>query len=231
MTDPVWGRHRAVVEDVDHPQKHYKARVRVLGRDDGLPVESLPWAECVLPLGTRENNGAATPVAVGDFVWVEFVGGDTRAPLITGGCLYAPGGVLNMPHEAFAGSESYQHKRTDKQPKPVAPGYNENAVLSLYGTLVEACKGGGFRVTDKGSGSGVEIAKSGQFILHVEAETFLSSKGDALVEGDGKLQVIVKGPAAIESDADISLKAKGKLSLEGGAGVEMKGPSFNWKKG
>lgn len=231
MTDPVWGRWRAVVENINHPKKHYKAQVRVLGRDEGLPPESLAWAEYILPLGTRANNGAVCPVEPGDYVWVEFVGGDTRAPLITGACLYAPGGVLNMPHEAFAGPDSYQHKRTDKQPKPPAPEYHGNPTLSLYGTLVEIEKVGGFRITDKGSGSAVEVTKSGQFVLHCEAETFLSSKGDALVEADAKLQVIVKGNADMKSEGDFSVEAGGLLKLKGGAGVEMGGPSFNWKKG
>lgn len=231
MSDPVWGRHRAIVESVDHPLRHYKAQVRVLGRDEGLTPESLAWAEYELPLGTRENNGGVSPVEPGDYVWVEFVGGDTRAPVITGGCLYAPGGVLNMPHEAFAGDQAYKHKRTDKQPKPPAPQYHVNPVLSLYGALLEIEKAGGFRVTHKGSGSAIEVTASGQFVLHGEAETFLSSKGDALVEGGGKLTVIVKGNADVESDGDISLKAKGKLSLFGKGGVEMGGASFNWKKG
>lgn len=231
MSDPVWGRQRAIVESVDHPLRHYKAQVRVLGRDEGLPPESLAWAEYELPLGTRANNGGVSPVEPGDYVWVEFVGGDTRAPVITGACLYAPGGVLNMPHEAFAGPESYQHKRTDKQPKPPAPQYHGNPTLSLYGTLLEIEKAGGFRVTHKGSGSAVEVTASGQFVLHGEAESFLSSVGDMLVEGDAKLTVIVKGNADMKSDGDISLKANGKLSLFGKGGVEMGGASFNWKKG
>lgn len=229
MIDPVWGRWRAVIESVDHPQRHYKAKVRVLGRDDDLPVELLPWAEYELPLGTRANNGGVSPVEPGDYVWVEFVGGDTRAPVITGGCLYAPGGVLNMPHEAFAGELAYQHKRTDKQPKPPAAEYHTNPVFSLYGTLVEVEKVGGFRITHKPSGSAVEVNKDGQFVLHGEAETFLSSKGDALAEFDSKLQVIVKGNAEMKSEGDFSVEAGGLLKLKGAAGVEMGGPSFNWK--
>ena len=231
MIDPVWGRHRAVIENVQHPLRHYKAQVRVLGRDEGLPVEALAWAEYELPLGTRANNGGVSPVEVGDYVWVEFVGGDTRAPVITGGCLYAPGGVLNMPHEAFAGAEAHKHKRTERQPKPPAAAYHTNPVLSLYGVLLEIEKAGGFRVTHKGSGSAVEVTQSGQFVIHSEAETFLSSKGDALVEGDGKLEVIVKGNVDVKTDGDFSVQAKGKLVLTGKGGVEVGGPSFNWKKG
>ncbi|HHO0939047.1 TPA: phage baseplate assembly protein V [Aeromonas hydrophila] len=231
MTDLVWGKWRARVENVQHPLRHYKAQVRVLGRDDDLPPEALPWAEYELPLGTRENNGGVSPVEPGDYVWVEFVGGDTRCPVITGGCLHAPGGVLNMPHEAFAGDKSYKHKRTDKQPKPPAPQYHGNPVLSLYGTLLEIEKMGGFRITHKGSGSAVEVTAGGQFVLHAEAETFLSSKGDALVEADAKLTVIVKGNADMQSEGDFSIKADGKLSLYGKGGVKMGGASFDWKKG
>lgn len=228
MTEPVWGRWRAVVANVNHPLKHYKAQVRVLGRDDSLPDESLAWAEYELPLGTRHNNGGVSPVEVGDYVWVEFVGGDTRAPVITGGCLYAPGGVLNMPHEAFAGSEAYQHKRTGRQPKPPAAEYHGNPVLSLYGTLLEIEKGGGYRITHKGSGSAVEVTASGQFVLHSEAEIFQSSAKDTVQECGGKLEVIIKGDCSVKTDGNYSVKAGGSIELIAGGAVKMGGTGFDW---
>ncbi|MGL5293648.1 MAG: phage baseplate assembly protein V [Aeromonas sp.] len=222
MADLLTGKHRAQVANVNHPLKHYKAQVWVLGRDEGLPLEALPWAECVAPLGGRVNSGIALPVEVGDFVWVEFVGGDSRSPLIVGSCLYAPGGEPNLPHEALAGSDCYQHKRTALQPTPPAPEYHQNPVFSLYGTLIEIEKKGGFRLTHKMSGSAVEITKDGAVVIHGSTALYLSSEDDALVEVGGNLKFAVKG--------DTELAATGVLKMSGTGGVEVSGPSFNWVK-
>jgi phage baseplate assembly protein gpV len=59
-------------------------RVEIPGLTDGGDV--LPLAEIAYPLGDKSRNGDfATEIEMlpGDTVWIEFVGGDTRYPLIT----------------------------------------------------------------------------------------------------------------------------------------------------
>ncbi|WCH25157.1 phage baseplate assembly protein V [Aeromonas salmonicida] len=222
------GSHRSIVTNVDHPLGHYKVQIRVLGLWDDMRNEDLPWAEPKLELGTRANMGGTVPCEVGDLVWVEFDHGDTRCPIITGGCLYAPDGVLNMPHEAFAGSLAHQHKRSDKQPKPEAATYHRNAVYSLHGILIELTKESALRFTHKASGSAVELTSEGQIVLHGEKEIYQSSAGDTLQEVGGALKVIVKGNAQLETEGDYSVKAGGNMSFEAGGSYSFKGTSAAW---
>lgn len=225
------GKHRAVVVDTNHPEGHYKVSIRVLGLWDDMPDWDLPWAEYILPLGTRDNSGGAVPSEVGDLVWVEFDHGDTRCPIIVGGCLYAPGGVPNMPHEAIAGRKAFQHKRTDKQPKPAAAKYHKNAVASLNGILIEVTKESALRFTHKASGSAVELTSDGQIVLHGEKNVYQSSQGDTIQEAQGALQVTIKGDASLVTDGNYSVKAKGSVSFEAGGSYSFKGASAAWKLG
>jgi uncharacterized protein involved in type VI secretion and phage assembly len=225
------GSHRAIVTNVNHPLGHYKVQIRVLGLWDGMRNEELPWAEPLLPLGTRANMGGAIPCEEGDLVWVEFDHGDTRCPVITGGCLYAPDGVLNMPHEAFAGKQAHKHKRTAKQPKPEAATYHGNATLSLYGILAELTKEGALRFTHKATGSAVELTSAGEIVIHGEKGIFQSSAGDTTQEVGGALKVTIKGNATLETDGDYSVKAGGSVSFEAGGSYSFKGSSASWSLG
>lgn len=227
----LYGKWRAVVVNTKHPDKHYKAQIRVLGLWDKWPDAALPWAEYILPLGTRDNSGGAIPSEVGDLVWVEFDQGDTRCPFIVGGCLYAPGGVPNMPHEAIAGSKAHKHKRTDKQPKPSAAAYHQNAVYSLYGILIELTKDSALRFTHKASGSAVELTSEGKIVLHGEKDVYLSSQGDTIQEAKGALEVTIKGNASLVTDGNYSVKAKGSVSFEAGGAYSFKGASVAWTLG
>ncbi|MGB1271363.1 MAG: phage baseplate assembly protein V, partial [Endozoicomonas sp.] len=98
---------RAVVVDVDEPRGLMMAKVRVLGQWSDAKERDLPWAEYRLPVGHGFNRGDFTPAEVGDLVWVDFIGRDTRYPRITGSCHFSPDGVPNFPHEAFKGAEKY----------------------------------------------------------------------------------------------------------------------------
>mgnify|MGYP000418643295 CR=1 FL=1 len=81
---------RAKVENVDHPDGLLKCQVRLVGLWDGVPLDALPWAEYHLPVGARFNDGDFKPCQVGDYVWVRFDEGDSRYPIITGSCYFAP---------------------------------------------------------------------------------------------------------------------------------------------
>lgn len=198
-------RYRAVVENTTHPEGLYMVQVRVLGLWDDWAADALPWAEYELPLGARPNSGVAFPVEKGDLVWVEFEHGDTRSPVITGSCLYAPNKIPNLPHEAIAGPDAYQHKRGDGEPTPAAAEYHKNTVLSLNGVLIEIEKSGAYRVTQKASGTAIEIASGGQVVIHAEADAFISTTGD------------------------MKLTAGGKIGVEAGGAIEMRGSNFDWK--
>jgi len=77
------GRYPAVVREYDAAAR--MCRVEIPGLTDGGDV--LPLAEIEYPVGDKSRAGAnATEVEIvgGDTVWVAFIGGDARYPIITG---------------------------------------------------------------------------------------------------------------------------------------------------
>lgn len=78
---PYYGKYRAFVASVDDPEK--RGRIRVLCPK--LFGESLSrWCEPCIPFSINKS-GDYFPPRIGDFVWIEFEGGDVRYPIYTGG--------------------------------------------------------------------------------------------------------------------------------------------------
>ncbi len=77
------GRYPAVVRE--YLPERRTCRVEVPGLTDGADV--LPEAEIEYPIGDKSKAGAhATEIEIvpGDTVWIAFIGGDPRYPIITG---------------------------------------------------------------------------------------------------------------------------------------------------
>lgn len=77
------GRYPAVVKT--YSQARRTCRVEIPGLTDGGDV--LPEAEIEYPIGDKSRAGTNTTeieITPGDTVWVAFVGGDPRYPIITG---------------------------------------------------------------------------------------------------------------------------------------------------
>lgn len=78
---PYYGKYRAFVASVDDPEK--RGRIRVLCPK--LFGESLSrWCEPCIPFSINKS-GDYFPSRIGDFVWIEFEGGDVKYPIYTGG--------------------------------------------------------------------------------------------------------------------------------------------------
>lgn len=90
MSGQLFGPHPAVVDSYDKNTR--TCRIQIPGVTDG--GRSLPEAEVMYPLGDKpkpvgnagKNGGKATEIEImkGDAVWIEFIRGDPRYPLITG---------------------------------------------------------------------------------------------------------------------------------------------------
>lgn len=173
----IFTQKRARVENVDHPDGLLKCQIRLVGLWDGVESVSLPWAEYHLPVGARFNDGDFKPCKVGDYVWVRFDEGDTRFPIITGSCYFAPDKVPNLPHELFGGESKHIHKRGTAQPLPSAPSKLDR-VSTQNNLLIELTHEGAYRVTHKQSGTAWEITKDGEIVFHSEANRHDSVKGD-----------------------------------------------------
>ena len=77
------GRYPAIVKT--YSQARRTCRVEIPGLTDGGDV--LPEAEIEYPIGDKSRAGTnATEIEItpGDTVWVAFIGGDPRYPIITG---------------------------------------------------------------------------------------------------------------------------------------------------
>lgn len=77
------GRYPAIVRSYDQAKR--TCRVEIPGLTDGGDV--LPVAEIEYPIGDKSRDGANTTeieITSGDPVWIAFIGGDPRYPIITG---------------------------------------------------------------------------------------------------------------------------------------------------
>ena len=229
----LYGKHRAVVANITDPdglpERKYKVQIRLLGRWDDVPVKDLPWAEYMFSIGARENEGDALPSREGDLVWVEFVAGDTREPLITGSILYSPEGVPNLPHEAFGGDKSYQHQRTPKQPTPEPAEYHMDRVSAQFGILEELTHDGAKRITHKATGTAIELTKDGQVVIFGKNDVYRSSGGNTLEEVAGGLTIIVKGATKIKSTGQIDMTSGADINITAGGTLNLTGSSTNVK--
>lgn len=77
------GKYPAIVREYDQASR--MCRVEIPGITDGADI--LPQAEIEYPIGDKSRSGeweTEIEILPGDTVWVMFVGGDPRYPLITG---------------------------------------------------------------------------------------------------------------------------------------------------
>jgi hypothetical protein len=194
------GEYVAQVVSVSDPEGYMRVQVRVRDLFDGIPDADLPWATYKLPPGSRPNDGFFIPVDEGDWVWVDFpFGGDSRRPRITGSVHYCPDTLPSFPHESFSGAESYSHKRTGPQLTPSATGYHRDVVLAQHGVLIEVVSGTSeVRITQKKSGSAVEIDAEGNVTAHSENNLYGSSVNNTEVDVGVDLKARVANDALAE---------------------------------
>lgn len=217
------GEYPARVENIEGDPKNAKrVQVRVLNLfTDNVPVKALPWATYKLPIGARQNNGSFIPVQVGDMVWVDFpFNGDTRRPRITGSVHMWPDGELDLPHETFGGSESYEHQRSGSEPVPDPVNPQTDLVFTHHNVMVEICEDNSVRVTQKTTGTGIEITKDGHITLHCSNDVFLSAV-NVTAEVEQNVTVTAAGGKADITSKTCTVTSE-DTTLTGGK-VNMKG--------
>ncbi len=169
------GMYRGTIVSVSDPRKQMRVQVRIPEIFSGIPDKDLPRGTYQLPLGSRPGEGAALPVQVGDLVWVRFDAGDTRQPIVTAAAAFMPGGKPNLPHDAWAGPEKYEHKRAEGEEPVPDPVYHEDVVYRQHDTMIQITKPGSIRVTQLSSGTAFEILPGGNVLIHCENEIIMSA--------------------------------------------------------
>lgn len=216
--------YRAQVVNTKDPERLLRVQVRVPGWWDAVPEEDLPWAEYRLA-SARGNGGDFEPAEKGDWVWIDFINGDTRYPRITGWCHFAPDGKPELPHEAWEGEDAYEHKRLDVQPQPEPPPYHGARVSTKHGTTIEQAPDGSCRITQRASGTAIEITKEGHIVIHGEDKGYWSSESDTEVDVGRHLMVRVIGDVKMDvgGSAEVNVKKDAKVNVDGNASAQVKG--------
>lgn len=207
------GMYLAEVMDVGDPEKRCRVRLYVYDVFDNVANDDLPWANSVLPAGSRPGERSITPLKAGDKVWAQFVGGDTRRPLILGCAQAAPEGKVNLAPEACQGEGQFEHKRGENQPQVDSPPYYEDVVVCQNHALIQLCRAGNIRVTQMDSGSAIEIAPSGDIIIHTEGKLFMSVEGETLLEYAGSVTEHFKSDLTTIIDGGWTLSANGGSTM------------------
>ena len=199
------GQYRAKVVNNVHEKGWHMATVRLIGHWDDVKDEELPWAEYLLPLGARLEQGQAMPVQKDDLVWVDFPqSGDTRYPRIVGSAYQVPEGEKHLPLDLF--EPTFEHKRADGEPEPPTAQYGD-AVTDLYGLLHQLTLNGDYCLTHKATGTAISIDANGNLILHSEVDSFKSSTGNTTEKVGGELNIFVEGTTTIDSKGHATVKA------------------------
>jgi len=178
------GTYHAIVTNTTDPEGLLRVQVRVYDLFDGVADADLPFAEYLLPIGARQNDGFFTPADVDDIVVVDFpYNGDSRRPRIIGSAHFCPDGSPNLPHEAWNGPDSFQHTRIDRQIEPESSEYHKDCIYTQHGILVEILdvEKGAVRVTQKATGSAVEIDREGNITAHSEENLYGSARVNCIV--------------------------------------------------
>lgn len=199
-----------------------RVQVRVHGVfTDGVPVADLPWAELDLALGAGANCGTFRPLKVGQTVWVRFRNADTRWPIVVRSAHYAPGGVPNLPHEAFAGPLVHTHQRVGAEPAQPAHGYHEDEVSTVNGCTIERNIDGSVSIYQRSSGSEVCISANGDIVIHGENNLHFSSKADTLGVVAGDMSITVGGNATLAVEGSVEVTAGTTAKVQAGSSAEV----------
>ena len=196
------GKWPAIVAEWDRERR--ECRVEIPGLTDGAEV--LPLAEIAYPIGDKSEHTEIW-IEIGDRVWVEFVRGDARYPVITH---YRPKQAGNQQlwrrfehenheREAFDG-DIWDHATQDIRTEA---GRNENkTVAQVYkltaGTKIELIVGGTkVELTD-----GLAKVTTQQFTVQSPQSTFT---GNVTIQGNQVTQGTTTAQGSLTAQAGASV--------------------------
>jgi len=203
-TKTMSGEYRAQVVSVSDPDKLLRVQVRIPDLWAGVADEDLPWAEYKLA-SARPRAGEFSPAEIDDWVWVDFLNGDTRYPRITGWCHFAPDGVPNLPNEAFDGPDKIDHVTKHGMPDPSEPVYHGSEVKERHGFVIEINPDGELLATQRATGSAIRMTKDGTISIY--------SKGDSYRVVDGQSIELVGQDKTDDLEASWTVNAATKVTV------------------
>lgn len=176
------GRYPAIVKT--YSQAKRTCRVEIPGLTDGGDV--MPEAEIEYPIGDKSKSGAhSTEIEIvpGDTVWVAFIGGDPRYPIITGWRNPQTGNSTDWRRWHHANMEL------------------------LADTLMKLIAGGNFLIKSGATvtveaGAELNVTAVGSVTVNTDADATVTAKGKATIKAAsidlnaGAMKGIVQGDCA-----------------------------------
>lgn len=226
------GRYPAIVKTYD--QERRTCRIEIPGITDGGDV--LPEAEIEYPVGDKSRDGTYTTeleILVGDTVWVAFIGGDPRYPIITG--------YRNPQAGNSADWRRYHHANYELITDTMCHFESGETIKVDAGTLIEAKAGSTVNVE---AGSTISIKAGSSITLTVGGSTIVINGGSiALTAGAIALNGPITGGGSagatatfngpvhakqdVKSDGDVvagGISLMNHVHTEQGDGAETSGP-------
>lgn len=197
------------VVSVDDKERFLRVKIRIQAlHPDIIPDEDLPWTEYALPPGNRYDCGTFIHVEVGDYVWTDFpYDGDIRRPRMLGSVHYCPNEQPEFPHEAWLGPDAVQHKRIIA-PMPKDREYFQNNVFSEFGLVMEVVPdNGSVIVTQKATGSAIEIHFAGHVTLHSEVNAYVEARNHVYIYANVNVYIIAGSSIHGKAGREITLDA------------------------
>jgi hypothetical protein len=186
------------VVDVEDPQKIGRIRVKVYGKFDDIPTESIPWA---YP-GNNHSSGSKTG---GSFFSVPKVGSLVSVKFDNGN-IYHP--------EYFFNQKISDEVKTEVDPDYPTNDYKKTSHVILYDTADSKNLIKVYYTTTKGFmvdflETQINIKPDKSIDIHTA-----SSNSKILIEDDGKLTVYHKGDIKIDCDANAKISVKNNVDLK-----------------
>ncbi len=134
---------------------------------------------------------------------------------------YCPDGKPNLPHEAWGGPDSIEHKRGEGIPAPSTPVVTKHNTFEQNGALIELGEDNSIRVTQEKSGTAIEITAGGRILLHSQVDWQVNVVGNA--------NIVVGGNTSIETSGDTIVKTTGTTTVNSGDNVNVNCATANVK--
>lgn len=216
------GRYPAIVKTYDQARR--TCRVEIPGLTDGGDV--LPEAEIEYAIGDKARDGQwATEIEIlpGDTVWIAFIGGDPRYPIITG--------WRNPQAGNSADWRRWHHKNIELEADEVIHEFVKTTDVRM--TTSEITTNADGKRTDT-VGSSVRVMEpsrisdtaSSQITITVGGSTIVIDPSSISLKASALISLTVGGTGITVTPAGIGMTGGGSTVSANSSGVALKGPKI-----
>lgn len=203
------GRYPAIVRTYD--QKRRTCRIEIPGLTDG--GELLPEAEIEYPIGDKSRAGqyeTELEILPGDTVWISFIGGDPRYPIITG--------YRNPQAGNSADWRRYHHKNAEVLTDTMMH-FDSGVTFQVdAGTDIKETAGTSMNLK---AGQTIEVEAGASITLKAGSKITLSVGGSTIEVAPGSVAITsaaiaINGPLTAGGSGGASATFNGDLNVKNG---------------